>query len=142
MWWGKAEQKREPTKDPDSGSCPINAGISRPRLSLLNRFCREKNIRGWLEMKNKQSKTNTHLSKTSLLSRRGWCLCLRIRQFQLQREGGEGARDISLPQTLQDKEEEEKGFWRRLKRGPQAEGSSLFGYQYTCCTRYTKLFYG
>lgn len=68
---GGAAQKGEPTKDTDSGSWPINAGISRPGLSLLNRFLQGKNIKGRQEMKNKQSKTNTHLSKTSLLSRRG-----------------------------------------------------------------------
>lgn len=85
-WWGEATQKGEPTKDTDSGSWPINAGISKPRLSLLNRFCREKNIKGRQEMKNKQSKTNTHLSKTSLLSRRGRCLCPRSHRLQLQRE--------------------------------------------------------
>jgi hypothetical protein len=44
-WWGEAAQKGEPTKDTESGSWPINAGISRPGLSLLNRFCREKHQR-------------------------------------------------------------------------------------------------
>lgn len=145
---GEATQKGEPTKDTDSGSWPINAGISKPRLSLLNRFCREKNIKGQQEMKNKQSKTNTHLSKTSLLSRRGRCLCPRIHRLQLQREVT-GKRRALFPRFYRtgrktrriSGEDSRKGRrQRKIKMSGSSRRCVLFLFVCQCLAHYTELF--
>lgn len=80
-------------------------------------------------MKGKQSKTNTHLSRTSLLSEVPLPEGLSIPT--VQKDDGEEMR--SLPQPQRMREQRSREFCQRNKRGPQPAGTIEMSGG-SCCT--------